>query len=263
MKKIKIGAVLFLLITLTALCAPLLSPHLYHETHLAIKNTAPSTLFLFGTDELGRDLFVRICFGVRISLLISLAASGIDLIIGLTYGTLAALSGRRIQILLGRLLEILATVPNLLLATFLTILFGCGIRTIIIALSITGWIGMARMVRAHIWQLQTEEFMIAATSLGASRPHLLRYHLLPHLFDSILVTVSLTIPSSIFAEAFLSFLGLGVQAPLASLGSMANEGIVSLRYYPWRFFFPAGTIYLLILSLNLLADGLQERRERC
>jgi len=263
MGKLYLGASILLLIILTALLGPLLSSYSYHETDLCWKNSAPSLQFLCGTDELGRDLFVRICMGARLSLFLGTTAACIDLVIGAIFGSVAALSGKKVQTVMLRKLNILSTIPYLLLATFLTLLLGPGTGTILVALTITGWVSMARTVYAQITKLKSQEFVIAATLMGASNYHLLRYHFLPHMLDNMIITTTLTIPAAIFTEAFLSFLGLGVQAPLSSLGSMADAGILSLRYHPWHFFFPAGTISLLIFSLHLLADGLQQRREPC
>lgn len=248
---------LFLLLFM-AIAAPWISSYSYHETHLSLKNTPPCQQFWFGTDELGRDLFTRIWWGARISLFVGIAASLIDLLIGVFYGSLAALVGGKTEETLMRIADILYSIPYLLVVILLMVIIGPGILTILIALTFTGWIGMARIVRSQMLQICQMDFVKAAKALGASKLRILLYHLIPNCMGSILVTVTLTIPSAIFAEAFLSFLGLGVQAPIASWGTMANEGLSSLWYYPWRLFFPAGFISITMLCFNLLGDGLRD-----
>jgi oligopeptide transport system permease protein len=241
-----------------ALIGPFLTPYTYYETHLHLKNHPPSPEFWFGTDELGRDLFTRVWWGARISLLVGIVASFIDLVFGVLYGSLAASIGGKVEELMMRLADILYSIPYLLVVILLMVVIGSGISTIILALTITGWISMARIVRSQILQLKQLDFVKAAQGMGASRLRILRRHLIPNALGSIIVTVTLTIPTAIFAEAFLSFLGLGVQAPIASWGTMANDGLPALRYYPWRLFFPAGFISLTMLSFNLLGDGLRD-----
>ncbi|HSW86272.1 MAG TPA: ABC transporter permease [Rhabdochlamydiaceae bacterium] len=249
--------ILIFLITM-AICGPWLTPYTYYETQLHLKNQPPSSQFWFGTDELGRDLFTRVWWGARISLFVGITASLVDLIIGVLYGSLAASMGGRKDELMMRCADILYSIPYLLVVILLMVVIGSGISTIIIALTLTGWIGMARIVRGQILQLKQLDFVTAAYALGASRTRILLRHLIPNSFGPIIVTVTLTIPTAIFAEAFLSFLGLGVQAPIASWGTMASDGLSALRYYPWRLFFPAGFISLTMLSFNLLGDGLRD-----
>ncbi|NGX39956.1 MAG: Oligopeptide transport system permease protein OppC [Chlamydiae bacterium] len=241
-----------------AIVGPFISPYTYYETHLHLKNEPPSPQFWFGTDELGRDLFTRVWWGARISLLVGIVASLIDLVIGVFYGSLAASIGGKGEELMMRIADILYSIPYLLVVILLMVVIGSGITTIIIALTMTGWISMSRIVRGQILQMRELDFVKAAESLGASRFRILTRHLIPNALGSIIVTVTLTIPTAIFAEAFLSFLGLGVQAPIASWGTMANDGLPALRYYPWRLFFPAGFISLTMLSFNLLGDGLRD-----
>lgn len=253
-----IGAMLLLLLFFMAIFAPFLTPYTYYETHLNLKNLPPSSRFWFGTDELGRDLFTRVWWGARISLFVGIMASLVDLIIGVFYGSIAALLGGKKEELMMRLADILYSIPYLLVVILLMVIIGSGISTIILALTITGWIGMARIVRSQILQLKQMDFIKAAVALGSSRRRILMKHLIPNCMGPIIVTVTLTIPSAIFAEAFLSFLGLGVQAPIASWGTMANDGLSALRYYPWRLFFPAGFISITMLCFNLVGDGLRD-----
>lgn len=241
-----------------AIVGPFLTSYTYYETHLHLKNQPPSSQFWFGTDELGRDLFTRVWWGARISLLVGIVASLVDLVMGVFYGSVAASSGGKVEEFMMRLADILYSIPYLLVVILLMVVIGSGITTIIIALTITGWISMARIVRGQILQLKQLDFVKAAQTMGASRLRILARHLIPNATGPIIVTVTLTIPTAIFAEAFLSFLGLGIQAPIASWGTMANDGLPALRYYPWRLFFPAGFISLTMLSFNLLGDGLRD-----
>lgn len=252
------GLVILMLFLTMAIIGPFISPYTYYETKLNLKNEPPNSTFWFGTDELGRDLFTRCWWGARISLFVGITASSIDLIIGVLYGAVAAWTGRRAEEWMMRFADILYAIPYLLVVILLMVIIGPGLLTIIIALTLTGWINMARIVRSQILQIKRQDFVTAALALGASRRRILLRHLIPNAMGPIIVTLTLTIPSAIFAEAFLSFLGLGVQAPIASWGTMANDGLSALRYYPWRLFFPAAFISLTMLSFNLLGDGLRD-----
>lgn len=250
--------VLLALLILMAIIGPWLTPYTYYETHLSLKNLPPSMTFWFGTDELGRDLFSRVWWGARISLFVGISASLIDLAIGVCYGALAGLLRGRPEELMMRIADILSSIPYLLVIILLMVIIGPGLTSIILALSLTGWISMARIVRGQILTLREQDFVLAAQAMGASKRRILFSHLIPNCMGPIIVTLTLTIPGAIFAEAFLSFLGLGVQAPIASWGTMANDGLPALRYYPWRLFFPAGFISLTMLCFNLLGDGLRD-----
>lgn len=257
-KRGAIGLICFIFIVLGALLFPLLSPYTYFENHLALKNLPPSTQFWFGTDELGRDLFTRVWYGARISLLIGLVAASVDLIVGVLYGSIAAFMGKKTDEILMRIADILHSIPYLLVVILLTVSIGSGILTIILALTITGWINMARIVRGQILQLKELDYINAARMMGASKGRIIFKHLIPNTIGPIITMSTLTVISAIFAEAFLSFLGLGVQAPIASWGTMANDGLSAMRYYPWRLFFPAFFISLTMLSLNLIGDALRD-----
>lgn len=252
------GLLALTLLMIMAIVGPMISSYTYYETQLALKNEPPNSTFWFGTDELGRDLFTRCWWGARISLFVGLTASAIDLVIGVLFGAIAALLGGKTEEWMMRFADVLYAIPYLLVVILLMVMIGSGITTIIIALSITGWINMARIVRSQILQIKQQDYVRAAFAIGASRPRVLLRHLIPNAMGPIIVTLTLTIPSAIFAEAFLSFLGLGVQAPIASLGTMANDGLPALRYFPWRLFFPATLISLTMLSFNLLGDGLRD-----
>jgi oligopeptide transport system permease protein len=252
------GCVFLFFLLVFAILAPTLTPYTYFETHLSLKNTPPCKEFWFGTDELGRDLFTRMGFGARISLFIGVVASCIDLILGVLFGAFAALLGGKAEEYMMRIADILYSIPYLLVVILLMVILGPGLSTILIALTVTGWIKMARIVRGQARQLCQMDFIKASRALGGNKKHVLLKHLLPNCMGPIFVTLTLTIPSAIFSEAFLSFLGLGIQAPIASLGSMTNDGLTALRSYPWRLFFPAGFISFTLLSFYLLGEGLRD-----
>ena len=252
------GLCFLCVLVVMAIIGPMLRPYTYYETHLHLKNQMPSKAFWFGTDELGRDLFTRIWWGARISLFVGITAAVIDMVIGVFYGAFSGLLGGKVDEFMMRFADILYSLPYLLIVILLMVVMGPGISTIIIAMTITGWINMSRIVRAQILQLKENDFTIAALSIGASRFRILTKHLIPNTIGSIITTMTLTIPTAIFTEAFLSFLGLGVQAPIASWGTMANDGLSALRYYPWRLFFPAAFISVTMLAFNLLGDGLRD-----
>lgn len=252
------GFVTLVLLVLFALFGPYFSSHPYYETNLALKNEPPNSTFWFGTDDLGRDMFTRTCLGARISLFVGVSAALIDLIIGVLWGGVAALVGGKTDNLLMRVADILYATPYLLVVIMLMVVMGSGLIPIIIALTITGWIGMARIVRGQIFQLKEQEYIQAAIALGAGRRRILFKHLIPNAMGPIIVTMTLTIPIAIFTEAFLSFLGLGVQAPMASWGTMASDGLPAMRYYPWRLFFPAFFISITMLAFNLVGDGMRD-----
>jgi oligopeptide transport system permease protein len=252
------GLYTLIFLTAMAILAPFFSPYSYYETHLELKNQPPNAHFWLGTDELGRDLFTRCWWGARISLFVGVTASLVDLVIGVLYGAIAALFGGRVDEWMMRCADILCAIPYLLVVILLMVVMGPGIASIILALTLTGWINMARIVRSQILQIKQLDYVTAAYALGASHRRVLFRHLIPNAMAPIIVTLTLTIPSAIFAEAFLSFLGLGVQAPIASWGTMANDGLPALRYYPWRLFFPALLISWTMLSFNVLGDGLRD-----
>ncbi|WP_134683226.1 ABC transporter permease [Brevibacillus migulae] len=259
MNKVAMASLIFIIVLL--LCAifiPILSSNDYFTTDLAGKNKKPSAEHWFGTDDLGRDMFVRVWYGARISLEVGIAAAIVDLIIGIIWGGIAGFYGGKVDEVMMRIADILFAVPYLLVVILLMVVMPPGVGTIIIALTITGWIGMARIVRGQILQLKSQEFVLAARSLGADSKRLIFKHLIPNTLGPIIVTLSLTIPSAIFAESFLSFIGLGVAAPIASWGTMSNEGLPAMKYYPWRLMFPAIFISITMLAFNLLGDGIRD-----
>ncbi|MCB1080956.1 MAG: ABC transporter permease [Chlamydiia bacterium] len=252
------GLIILAVFLVAAAVVPFISPHTYYETHLHLKNTPPCKDFWFGTDELGRDLFIFFWWGARISLFVGITAAIIDMAIGVFYGAFAGMIGGKTEEFMMRITDILYSLPHLLIVILLMVIMKPGVFTILIALTITGWINMARIVRGQILQIKQNDFVLAAYMLGASRMRILLRHLIPNCIGSIITTMTLTIPAAIFTEAFLSFLGLGVQAPIASWGTMASDGLSALRYYPWRLFFPAAFISVTMLALNILGDGIRD-----
>lgn len=241
-----------------ALIGPLISPYSFSQIQLELKNTPPGSLFWFGSDELGRDLFARVWWGARISLFIGITAATIDVIIGVLWGSIAAYAGGKIDELMMRVCDVLYAIPYLLVVILLTVIRGTGIGTILIAMTITGWINMARIVRSQVLQLKENDYITAARSIGASPARIVLRHLIPNAIGPIIAAMTLTVPTAIFTEAFLSFLGLGIQAPAASWGVMVNDGLSAMRYYPWRLLFPALMITLTMLSFNLLGNALRD-----
>ena len=255
------GIALLFIIFLMAAIGPSISGYTYYDTHLESKNFPPSPQFWFGTDDLGRDLFTRVCYGARISLFVGISAALIDLIIGVCWGGIAGFMGGDIDSILMRIADILYAIPSLLVVVLLTVIFQPGIITIVLAMAILGWITMARIVRGQILELKQREFVLAATALGAGFGRIFFKHLIPNAMGPVLVTVTYTIPTAIFMEAFLSFLGLGVQAPIASWGTMASEALAALEYYPWRLFFPTLFISMTMFSFNIIGDQLNSFNE--
>lgn len=241
-----------------AILAPMLGSYTYYETVLANKNQPPSATHWFGTDDLGRDMWTRIWYGARISLFVGLSAAIIDLLIGVLWAGCAVTCGGWVEELMMRVADVLYGLPYLLVVILLLVVMGAGLIPIIVAMTITGWIPMARIVRGQLLQLRTRDYVLAARALGAGEGRILFRHLLPNALGPIIVTVTLTVPHAIFVEAFLSFLGLGVQAPIASWGTMANDGLAAMKFYPWRLFLPAGFISVTMLAFNLVGDGLRD-----
>ncbi|WP_223068455.1 ABC transporter permease [Paenibacillus caui] len=251
------GLIIIMLLAILAIFGPLMTTHSYSKQDLLHGNQPPSLKHWFGTDDLGRDVFARILFGSRISLTVGIAAALIDFFIGIVYGGIAGYFGGRIDNVMMRFVDILYGIPYLLVVIMLMVVMGPGLLTIIIALISTGWIGMARIVRGQVLQLKSSEYVMAARTLGAGSWYIIRKHMLPNTVGVIIVQITFSVPSAIFAEAFLSFLGLGIQPPLASWGTMANDALPTiLSGNWWRLFFPAFFISLTMLAFNLLGDGL-------
>jgi len=253
------GLVFLVLLVLLAIFGPMLSPYSASTQKLTQQNLPPSSKYWFGTDDFGRDVFTRTCMGARISLFVGFMAALVDFVIGVAYGGISGYKGGRTDNLMMRFVEILYGLPYLLVVILIMVVLGPGLSTIIIALSITGWVGMARIVRGQVLQIKNYEFVLASKTFGTKTSRIIRKNLLPNTMGPIIVQMTLTIPSAIFSEAFLSFIGLGIQAPAASWGVMANDGLSTiLSGYWWRLFFPTLFISLTMFAFNVLGDGLQD-----
>jgi oligopeptide transport system permease protein len=250
--------VIVLLFLMAFVIGPLLSRYGAFEQDLARRYTDPNGGFWFGTDEFGRDLWTRVWAGTRVSLYIAFLAAFVDLFVGVTYGAISGFFGGRVDNGMQRVLEVLVGIPGLVVAILAMVVFDPGILTITIAIGLTGWVYMARIVRGRMLQLKEQEFALASRSLGAGRYRLITKHLIPNSLGPIIVNMMFTIPSAIFAEAFLSFIGLGIQVPRASLGSLIDNGAAELRFHAYMLWFPAAVFCLIMLSFNLLADGLRD-----
>ena len=255
-----------------------LSPMQYSEKELQAMEAGESVFpHVLGTDNLGRDYAVRVMMGSRVSLIVGLVASTIILIIGSIYGSVAGFFGGWVDMIMMRIVDMIYTVPDILIIVLLSVAFdqplkalaqkpgfewiqviGVNLISIFVVFALLYWVGMARIVRGQILVLKEQEYVTAARALGAKSGQIIRKHLLTNTIGTLIVTTTLQIPSSIFTESFLSFLGLGVAAPMPSLGSLASAALNGLQSYPHRLFAPALTISVIILSFNLLGDGLRD-----
>ncbi len=253
-----LGLVVIAVIALFAIFGPMLSPYTYDGQNIENQNRGPTAAHWFGTDKFGRDIFVRVLYGARISLSIGVTAAAINFVIGIIYGGIAGYFGGRVDMVMMRIVDILIGVPSLLYIILIMMFLGNTLRSIIIALCLTYWIGTARMVRSQVLTLKNQEFVLAAKALGSSDARILFKHLLPNSMGPIIVTVTFLIPSAIFSEAFLSFLGIGIQVPMASWGTLANDAIPTIFSYPYQMLFPALAISVTMFSLNFIGDGLRD-----
>ena len=252
------GMSVILIIALAALIVPYFMPYSYDGMDLTNMNAGPSLAHLCGTDAMGRDLFVRILFGARISLTIGVVAAMINFFIGVLYGGVAGFVGGRVDMVMMRVVDILIGLPQLLYVVLIMLVLGSNITSVIIALCFTSWIGTARVVRGEVMRLRNAEYILAARISGATNWELLVRHLLPNCMGPIIVSTAFLIPSAIFSEAFLSFLGIGIQAPMASWGTLANDAISVMNTSPHQMFFPVLAICLTMFSLNFVGDGLRD-----
>lgn len=250
--------VIVVLFAMAFVVGPLLSQHGPYAQDLSRRFTGPSASFWFGTDEFGRDMWTRVWAGTRVSLYIAFLAALLDMFIGVTFGAVSGYVGGRVDDGMQRIVEILNGVPYLVVAILAMIVFDPGIITITIAIAITSWTYMARIVRGRMMQLKEQEFALASRSLGASGKRLVWKHLIPNSLGPIIVNLMFTIPLAIFAEAFLSFIGLGIQVPQASLGSLISDGADEIRFHPYLLWFPSLVFCLIMICFNLLGDGLRD-----
>ena len=250
-----------------------LKPFEYGETELK-RMEAGEKIFphIFGTDSLGRDYAIRVVYGTRISLIVGLFASIIVLIIGTIYGSISGYYGGKVDMIMMRVVDIIYSLPDLLMIILFSVVLkqtlnlegtifeklGVGMISIFIVFALLYWVGMARLIRGQILTIKQQDYVLNARSIGASGAHIIRRHMLPNCISVIIISTALQIPSAIFTESFLSFMGLGVSMPMPSLGSLASEALSGIYSYPYRLAIPAITICLIVLSLNLLGDGLRD-----
>ena len=253
-----VGLFIILIMTLMAVFMPMVSPYTYSGMDLLSMNQGPSLAHPCGTDQMGRDLFIRIMYGARISLTIGIIAAVINFLIGVLYGGLSGYLGGRADMVMMRIVDILSSLPSLLYIVLIMLIFGSNMGSVILALCFTSWIGTARVVRSEVMHLKHSEYVLAGRLAGVSTWHLLIQHLIPNAMGPIIVSTAFLIPGAIFSEAFLSFLGIGIQAPRASWGSLANAAIPVMQMYPHLMLFPVIAICVTMFSFNFIGDGLRD-----
>ena len=252
------GLVLMVSILVMIFVGPLISGKNYKYMDSSVKNLRPNSEYWFGTDDMGRDIFTRVCYGGRISILIGFLCTIVMFVIGSTLGALADLKGGWVDNLIMRFAEVIGNLPYLIIVVILTMVMGRSIFAIVLAMSITSWVGTCRMVRGQILQLKELDYIEAATALGADTARVIFKHLLPNALGIIMVDITMSIPGFIFGEAFLSYVGLGVRPPETSWGALASAGQQQLMFHPHVLFFPCLMIVLTTLAFHLVGDGLAE-----
>lgn len=260
-KKNRLALVSFyflLLMVLLAVFVPILSHYTYNGQDMSIANAMPSWEHPFGTDKFGRDILVRVMYGARISLSVGFAAAGICMVIGIVYGGIAGYAGGKTDMVMMRVVDILYSIPSLLYTILIMLIFGSNMFSVLLGVCVSSWIGMARLVRTQVMSLKEQEFSLAALALGASRQRILFKHLIVNSIGPIIVSLTMMVPSAIFQESFLGFVGIGISAPMSSWGTLANDARNLIYSYPIQIVWPVGAICLTMLALNFLGDGLGE-----
>lgn len=253
-----LGLILLVAVILMLFIGPSLSGKDYQLIDSSLKNLTPSSEYWFGTDDMGRDIFTRVCVGGRISIYIGLCCTLVMFVIGALVGALAGLKGGWVDDLIMRFCEFLGNLPYLIIVVILSMIMGRSMFSLVFAMSITSWVGTARMVRGQILQIKEMDYVQAAVALGADTTHIILKHLLPNTMGIIMVNITMSIPGFIFSEAFLSYIGLGVKPPETSWGALASAGQQQLMFYPHQLLFPCLMIILTILALHLIGDGLSD-----
>ena len=246
------------LLVIMVIVGPIMRGYDYETMNVAEKNLGPSSKYWFGTDNLGRDLFSRIWVGARASLIIALVATALKLVFGTVYGALIAHFGGWVDEILMRIIEVLNSIPSMLLTILIMLVLGNNLFSLLVALSITAWCNTARQVRGMIKQLRESEYVYAAEVLGAKPVRIIVKHYIPNMLGILILDTATAIPSFIFTEAGLSFLGIGLQAPEISLGVLISMGQQNMDFYPSQLFFPCLILCVIVMAFNLLGDGLRD-----
>ena len=251
------GIVLIVLIVL-AIFAPWIAPHSYSYQNLELGAVGPNSTYLLGTDTLGRDQFSRILYGARVSLLVGFVATAVALVIGVSWGIVAGFFGGKIDSTMMRIVDILYGLPFIIFIILLMVIFGRNIWLLFLAIGAVEWLTMARIVRGQVLTLKNQEFVLAAQAMGVQNLAIFFRHILPNILGTIAVYATLTIPQVMLLEAFLSFLGLGVQPPMSTWGTLIRYGVESMEEYPWMLIFPGLIFTITLFCLNFFGDGLRD-----
>ena len=284
-----VSLIIILLIALIAFVVPTFYPYTYTKQDVAAQNLAPfqysakeqakidrgQNVFphIMGTDSLGRDYAIRVIYGTRISLIVGIFSAMIVVVIGIIYGSISGYFGGKVDMVMMRIVDIIYSLPDVLIVILLSVAIkdwvatskndlimrlGAGMVSIFIVFGLLYWVSMARQVRGQILSIKEQEYVLASKAIGASPARIIRKHMIPNCVSVIIIIAAMQIPSAIFTESFLSFLGLGVSVPMPSLGSLASDARTALRSYPYQLIFPALSIFLIVLSFNLLGNGLRD-----
>ena len=253
-----VSLLVLLVLAVVTLLAPWLTPFPYDRQDLLLGATPPSLDHWFGTDPLGRDLFTRVLYGGRVSMAVGLAATAVAMTIGVSWGIVAGFSGGRVDVVMMRIVDILYALPFMIFIILLTVVFGRSMLLLFLAIGCVEWLTMARVVRGQVLSLRQQEFILASESIGLSARQLMWRHVLPNTMGPVIVYVTLTVPNVMLLEAFLSFLGLGVQPPRSSWGLLIAHGVESMEEYPWLLVFPGIFLTVSLFALNYLGDGLRD-----
>ena len=252
------GGVILLGLIFLAIFAPWIAPHSYSYQNLELGAQPPSAEFLLGTDTLGRDLFSRILYGARVSLLVGFVATSVALVIGVSWGIVAGYFGGRIDSVMMRIVDVLYGLPFIIFIILLMVIFGRNIWLLFGAIGAVEWLTMARIVRGQVLTVKTQEYVLAAQAMGVSNIQMFRKHIYPNILGPIAVYATLTIPQVMLLEAFLSFLGLGIQPPMSSWGTLIRYGVESMEEYSWLLIYPGLTFTITLFALNFFGDGLRD-----
>ena len=252
------SACILIILILAALFAPWIAPHSYSYQNLDLGATPPSGEFLLGTDTLGRDLLSRILYGARVSLLVGFVATAVALVIGVSWGIIAGYFGGRIDSVMMRIVDVLYGLPFIIFIILLMVIFGRNIWLLFMAIGAVEWLTMARIVRGQVITIKNQEYVMAAQAMGVPNLRLFVKHIFPNILGPIAVYATLTIPQVMLLEAFLSFLGLGVQPPMSSWGTLIRYGVESMEEYSWLLIYPGLTFTITLFALNFFGDGLRD-----